>query len=280
MPVSFESAMAGAGLACKDVLIPDGALHRFHVQGDRQCSKNGWYVLFSGDVASGIFGSWKTGEKHIWCERNTRELSPAQKQQHQKRIAKARQTRAEAERLRHKAARNKAQAIWKTTPSAPDNHGYLLKKHVSCHGLRLHKGLLVIPMHDTAGCLHSLQFIDSEGNKRFLSGGRKKSCHFLIGTPSKTLCIAEGYATAATIYETTGYAAAVAFDAGNLLSVAQALRLKHPHIKLIVCADNDNNTKGNPGLTKARQAAMSVGAVLAVPPCSGDFNDLYVQDRL
>lgn len=280
MFISLESAMAQAGLVCKDALIPDGLLHRFYVQGDRQGSKNGWYVLFDSDVASGVFGSWKTGEKYSWCERNTRELSPAQKQQHRQRITKARQNRAEEERLRHKAARDKARAIWNVAPPAPDDHGYFLKKHVGCHGLRLHKGLLVVPMHNTAGYLQNLQFIDSGGNKRFLSGGRKKACHFLIGTLSQTLCIAEGYATAATIHETTGHAVAVAFDAGNLMSVAKELRLKHPHIRLIICADNDDNTKGNPGLTKARHAAMSVGAALAVPPCSGDFNDLYIRGRL
>ncbi len=119
-------------------------------------------------------------------------------------------------------------------------------------------------MHDTAGCLHSLQFIDKNGNKRFLSGGRKKACHFLVGAPSQTLCIAEGYATAATIHETTGHAVAVAFDAGNLMPVAQILRLKHPYIKLIICADNDDNTKGNPGLTKARQAATAIDGLLAI----------------
>ena len=42
-----------------------------------------------------------------------------------------------------------------------------------------------------------------------------------------------------------------------------------------MCADNDEHTPGNPGLTKAREAAVSVGALLAVPPCVGDFNDFF-----
>ena len=68
---------------------------------------------------------------------------------------------------------------------------------------------------------------------------------------------------------------AVAFDAGNLLPVAQSLRAKFPHIEITLCADNDLNTPGNPGLTKAREAAAAVGALLAVPPYAGDFNDMY-----
>lgn len=130
-------------------------------------------------------------------------------------------------------------------------------------------------MRDTGGIIHSLQFIDGEGNKRFLSGGRKKGCYFPIGSPGEPLCIAEGYATAASIHEATGFPVAVAFDAGNLEPVARAMRAKFSKIKIILCADNDAQTPGNPGLTKAREAAAACGALLAVPHCHGDFNDLY-----
>ncbi len=179
------------------------------------------------------------------------------------------------EQARRKIAKTKAISIWKDAHPAPDNHPYLIKKRVGNHGLGFYKGALVIPMYDSAGNLHSLQFIDNKGNKRFLSGGRKKCCYFLIGLPTESLCIAEGYATAASIYESTGLSVAVAFDAGNLINVAKSLRSKYPHIELTLCADNDIQTEGNPGLTKAREAAASVGALLAVPPCHGDFNDLY-----
>ncbi|WP_210756854.1 hypothetical protein [Caldichromatium japonicum] len=48
-----------------------------------------------------------------------------------------------------------------------------------------------MPMRDGAE-LHSLQFIDAKGEKRFLSGGRVSGCYFSIGQPDGTLCIAEG----------------------------------------------------------------------------------------
>jgi putative DNA primase/helicase len=110
-----------------------------------------------------------------------------------------------------------------------------------------------------------LQFIDGEGNKRFLSGGRKRGCYFGIGQPQGKICIAEGYATAASIHEATGYAVAVAFDAGNLRLVAEAIRQKFPGIEIILCADNDINTPGNPGLTHAREAAAAVGGFVTFP---------------
>ena len=81
-----------------------------------------------------------------------------------------------------------------------------------------------------AAALHSLQFISREGDKRFLIGGRVSGCYFPIGKPDGALCIAEGYATGASIHEATGTAVAVAFNAGNLLPVASALRAKFPRL--------------------------------------------------
>lgn len=276
--LDFKAAMEVAGLSTKYPIIPDGKLHRFRVEGDRAGSENGWYVLYDDGVSGGAFGCWKRGVSETWCAKSDRELTQAQREQNRRRMIEAQKVHETEETKRHKAARDKAFYIWKASPPAPDNHPYLVKKGVNNHGLRLHKGLLVIPMRDSAGNLHSLQFIDGDGNKRFLSGGRKKGCYFALGAPTESLCIAEGFATAATIYESTGLALAVAFDAGNLLTVAQSIRAKFPYIEIILCADNDENTPGNPGLTKAREAAAAVGALLAVPPCSGDFND-FLQGR-
>lgn len=49
-------------------------------------------------------------------------------------------------------------------------------------------------------------------------------------------------ATAASIHETTGHPAAVAFGARNLESVAFVLRAKFPSAMIVVCADDDAAT--------------------------------------
>ncbi|MCB9973117.1 MAG: toprim domain-containing protein [Rhodospirillales bacterium] len=262
-----------AGLATKDKIIADGKLHRFQVVGDKTGKKNGWYVLYDNGLSAGAFGCWKRQISESWCSKSERQMTAAERAEFKRRMIEGRVTRETEEAERRKAARNKAFYIWKASLLAPDSHPYLVKKHVRNYGLRLHKGALVIPMRDSNGDLHSLQFIDSEGHKRFLSGGRKKGCYFAIGVPTESLCIAEGYATAASIYESTGLPVAIAFDAGNLMAVARTIRAKFPTIDIILCADNDTETPGNPGLTKAREAAATVGALLAVPPCHGDFND-------
>jgi putative DNA primase/helicase len=156
-----------------------------------------------------------------------------------------------------------------------------LCKGVGAYGLRVYKGALVVPIHDAASELRSLQFIGASGTKRFLKGGRVAGLFFLIGGAGKVICIAEGYATGASIHAATGYAVAVAFNAGNLGAVAAAVQESYPDAQLIPCADDDQATPDNPGLTHARDAARMVGALLAVPAFGADrpagpsdFNDL------
>ena len=90
-----------------------------------------------------------------------------------------------------------------------------------------------------------------------------------MGRPRNALLLCEGYATAATVFSATGEATAVAFNAGNLPAVARALRVKFPNIKLVICADDDAQTPGNPGRTKAAEAARAVGGFVAVPRFEG-----------
>lgn len=271
----FKSAMEKAGLATRGKIVPDGALHRFHIEGDSHGSRNGWYVLYGDGLPAGSFGCWKRQITETWCAKAENAMTPSERKEFSDTIKRARIERETAEATRRQQARGKALFIWKSSPPAPDNHPYLVKKGVGNYGLRLHKGALVIPMRDSGGLLHSLQFIDGDGNKRFLSGGRKKGCYFAIGRLLESICIAEGYATAASVHESTGLPVAVAFDAGNLEAVALAIREKFPDAEITLCADNDTQTPGNPGLTKAQEAAAAAGALLAVPPCHGDFNDLY-----
>jgi putative DNA primase/helicase len=191
---------------------------------------------------------------------------------------------AEAEREQARAgAATRAATTWRAARPAPDDHPYLVRKRIKANGARLYNGALVIPLR-ADGDLYSLQFIEANGDKKFLTGGRVAGCYFSIGTTkgAAALCIAEGFATGATIHEATGYPVAVAFNAGNLLAVAKTMREKFPAPPVILCADDDYQTEGNPGLTKATEAARSVGGLLAIPDFgtnrpdgATDFNDLH-----
>jgi putative DNA primase/helicase len=186
------------------------------------------------------------------------------------------------ERTRKAEARQKAEDKWTNAQPEIGAHKYLLKKGVGAYGLKSDGFNLLVPMRDEQGTLHSIQSIGPGGDKKFLPGGRVKGCYYPIGKPNGVLCIAEGFATAASIHKATGHAVAVAFNSSNLAPVAQALRKKLPEIELIICADDDAKTEGNPGITSATKAAKSVGGVVAIPDfgdnrpeSATDFNDLH-----
>ena len=87
----------------------------------------------------------------------------------------------------------------------------------------------------------------------------------------------------ASIHEATGDACVVAFHAGNLMNVSKNIRAVYRDAEIIICADDDHTNPGNPGLEKAREAAISIGGFFAVPEFGDtrvndytDFNDLYL----
>ena len=277
----FREAIRSAGLEPPDTIEADGKLHRFPSNG-KQGDDAGWYVLHGDGIPAGSFGDWRTGVSEPWRADIDRTLTPSEEAAHRAKVETMRRVREVEETRRKAEAATKAAAIWQAAQPVPDDHPYLKRKGIKPHGARLHNGALVIPMRD-AGELHSLQFIGLDGEKRFLTGGRVTGCYFGIGAVEGTqpLCIAEGYATGATIHEATGYPVAVAFHAGNLEAVARTLRGKFPDLRLLICADDDLATQGNPGLTKATDAAIAIGGKLAIPDFgtdrpdrATDFNDM------
>ncbi len=276
----FRAAIGAAGLTPPETIEADGLLHRFQSNGKRG-DDSGWYVFYGDGLAAGAFGCWRAGVNVTWRATNGHEPTPAEEAVHRARVAEIQAAR-EADQAKLKAeAAKKARAIWQAaTPAAA--HPYLERKRVQAHGARTHKAALIIGM-EAGGVLHSLQFIAPDGEKRFLTGGRVAGCSFAIGEArgAATICLCEGFATAASVHEATGYPAMVAFTAGNLEAVAKEVRHSWPAARIVVCADDDYRTAGNPGVTKATEAARAVGGFLAVPAFGAnrpdgatDFNDL------
>lgn len=191
-------------------------------------------------------------------------------------VREAKRQAAEAEQAKRRTdAASNASSIWKSALEA-DCHAYLTKKGIKSHGIKIYRGSLTIGGMACNGSLMlpvkfngkitSLQFINHEGEKRFLPGGEKGG--FLIGTveDGKPICIVEGFATGASIHEATGYPVIVAFDAGNLRKMAEAVRGKNPDAVIVICADIDDNSVGQ---LKASEAALAVNGVVAFPSFGG-----------
>lgn len=279
----FVAELARHGLITDDTIVADGELHRFYVEGDKPGSRNGWYVLHHGEVVAASFGCWKRGLDKHWFGSPLTPLSFEELEKAQA-VLKSHNVRREQGRLqREEECAIKAKRIWQQATHA-DEHPYLARKRVASHGLKQYMESLVVPLHTPEMNIVSLQFIHADGSKYFMTGTPKKGNFFLISTPDqtlKTILVCEGYATGATLFECTGHPVAVAFDAGNLMPVAEALRVKFPNSDLLMCADNDHTGDVNTGLVKAKQAAKKVGAKVAAPSFQPgergtDFNDLFV----
>lgn len=165
------------------------------------------------------------------------------------------------------AAQKKAKAIW-AEPSSDVPCHYLIRKKVENFGCKVNgQGSLIVPLFDVQGVLWNVQTIDGLGNKMFLPKGRVRGCFHLIGAVELTdpvICIAEGIATGASIHMATGHAVAVAFNAGNLLPVGEAIRSIYPTAKLIYCADDDS-AKEDTGRICAESAVAVTGGIFIVP---------------
>ncbi|SEJ57854.1 putative DNA primase/helicase [Azotobacter beijerinckii] len=259
---------------------PDGQIHRFHVPGDRSGSRNGWYVLHLDGIAFGLFGSWKAGGSQTWSSRQP--ADPLEARLIEQRIEQARRQREAERQQRQQLAAVEAQRLWSASAPAAADHPYLSRKEVKPHNARQLGSVLLVPLYH-AGRLVNLQRIYPDGGKRFLPGARVTGAYSPLGRieAEQRLYLCEGWATGATIHEHTGAAVACAMNAGNLYPAGDYLRRRYPEAVLIVAGDDDRQTEGNPGRTKANHAAALLGCGVVFPawtdaePLSlSDFNDL------
>ncbi|HAS52242.1 MAG TPA: hypothetical protein DCS21_11075, partial [Gammaproteobacteria bacterium] len=278
----FRAALESRGIIPPEPIEADGKIHRCDVQG-KHGKNDAAYLLFLDGYPAGGFQNWKDGlDWQDWTLQDDRpQLTKEERNAANKRIKAIKDAREAEHTRRQGEARTKAANLQERATPAPADHPYLISKKVSTHGLRVYKDALVIPVRNSQGHLLSLQFINAKGEKRFLSGGETKGGFYLIGQPGDTICIAEGFATAASIYEATGYPVAAAFSAGNLLAVAAAFSKAYPQSRRIICADDDYQTDGNPGCTLAKVAATKTQSLLVIPDFgkhrpdgAKDFNDL------
>ena len=271
---TMGDAMRAAGLSPFKALdlVPDGKLRRYRIEGDKAGSLNGWFVLHGQPVLAGAFGSWKTSETHTWREAGAKTMTPEEREAMRQHMQGVQAARVAEQAVVHAEARAKAERLWRTARPATNDHAYLVRKRIGAIGIRRLRDMLLVPVRDASGTLHTLQFIGPDGQKRFLTGGRIAGGYFAMGRPTDSVLVCEGYATGATLFRAMGGAVAVAFNCGNLPAVARALRAKFPDLRMVICGDNDMNTAGNPGLHWANEAAQAVGGFVAVPRFEGARN--------
>lgn len=190
----------------------------------------------------------------------------------------------------------RAVSIWDNAKPANNDHPYLLRKNITAINLRVDTSdNLIIPMSyysakPESTTLVNIQTIAADSDKLFLKGGLVSGAYHLIGNTTMfgggIILLCEGYATGATIFDAMSYSlpVVVAFNAHNLIPVAQSLRAQYPDHRIIICADDDSETaikmrdkaiadgkdpkpliEYNAGIRDAHIAAQSIQGEVVVP---------------
>jgi phage/plasmid primase-like uncharacterized protein/KaiC/GvpD/RAD55 family RecA-like ATPase len=273
-------AMRAAGLEPPDEILMDGKIHRFKsgTKGTPGIDKPGWYLVFGDGIPAGRFGCWRMGMEVTWRADVGRKLTEFEEMAHARRINESKVLREAAQERQHQIASETVEKIWLSGVAAHPDHPYLKRKGIQTHGVRTTgDGRLMVPLYDQEGKLSTLQYIDEDGGKLYHPGGKSGGKFWMVGTLDEpgTLYVAEGFATAATIYETTSRPCIVAYSASSLVPVTASLREMYGENQdIVIVADHD---KHGVGQRYADQASAKYGARVVIPPIEGmDAND-YVQ---
>ena len=274
---------------------------------DNRAAKSTWKSLKPGSFSIGTV--WKLARQNGWQPTKPYTPPSVEEQARRKAESEARRQAAEQERQQtQQRVKGTAQKIWNSSRPASLSHPYLATKGITnpdaIAGLRQNKykdndNLIIPVLYENE--IVNLQSINQDGGKRFLAGGQVQGAYAFIGKADEVekvgVVMAEGYATAASIYEATGKPVIIAFDAGNMVAVAERLAQKLPqNVPVVIAVDNDASQTG---IKKARQAAALLGdRATAIqpefsmtqiqqyqkgkgvdekgrPPLPSDFNDLH-----
>lgn len=259
---SFRSALLEAGLVLDGDPVMDGEWQRTTVSSSRneRALKGAYKAQITKSGANGFINNKDTGLSQPW-KFEGRFTNPALIQVWQ-REGEIFSPRANNERthvvstpIDHRAKQlellENYEMISETVtkhfnalPPASDNNAYLQKKGISGHGAKEFKGLLVVPIHDKDGKIWSAQYISLEA-KNLRKGGKKTGCFFQMGdfNAATTVLFCEGFATGASLRETTGLPVVVCIDSGNLAPVIEILAPRLADKQLVICGEDDRITE-------------------------------------
>jgi antirestriction protein ArdC/phage/plasmid primase-like uncharacterized protein len=274
--------------------IMDGKGHRLATEKDKRGEAAIFYRAYMDGVPNGYAENNRTKEIKRWKARG-QSLSEEQRAELLADVEKKRYERRRQERERFEATANRLnEELRSLSFSGVERTRYHDAKGIEpLPGVPVRNGDLLVPGYDVEGKLWTVQYIKEDGTKRFAKESRKHGCFHVVGAPngaaarqkialSPVAVIAEGYATAATIAKQANVTAIAAFDSGNLLAVASALRERYKDKPIIIAGDDDHRLENNPGREKALEAATAVKGLAVFPNLSKeqrqqgmtDFNDL------
>lgn len=258
-----------------------------------------WYYIVQ-------YGDLRGSTKFQLASYDVKEQSPAFKKKHNE----------QQKEMEEKAAKIKAEkrdeGIRKWKPRfydcKPDTHvgEYLKKKGLeSNYRARVnYRNTILVPVEgyseDDGLTFEGVQMIfkDEESGawRKVFNEGLQKKGSFTRVTEfdlikTEIVYLAEGYATAASVFAATATPTICAFDSGNLTFVIEVLKKINPDIKIIIAADDDfqtaiNGKQINIGINAALYCQKKYQNVTYRKPIfksrlsETDFNDLHILEGL
>ncbi|MEI7870261.1 MAG: hypothetical protein WCI11_20455 [Candidatus Methylumidiphilus sp.] len=230
-----------------DVKNFDGGVNYVGATEDRKGHKPIRVFIHSDFPPNVHINDMKRANHWTWFPEGQEPLTPAEREQRWRAVEAQKAKRAREEIELHGMAAEIAQGLWLQSVKAHSEHPYLKKRCVSAYGIRYlmtcprylfkdgafivigqHCDVLLVPMRDTTGALWNLQMIFSDPKqtdeqrekdekfiKLFLPCAPVNGFFHRIGERTETVCIAEGYATGASIFEATGYRVFIALLAAT-----------------------------------------------------------------
>lgn len=167
-----------------------------------------------------------------------------------------------------------AQRLLENSSPASGDHEYLKRKGFLPEGLKQSAGFLLIPARNLEGEVVGVERIPPQegGNKLHL--GTKSGAFAFVGEPKngEQIFLAEGYATASSIFNITGKPSAAVFGAENLESATRLIMERYKQSEVVACPDADESGRIN-GEKCKRLGALVIEHSEGVEPKT-DWNDI------
>lgn len=300
--IQFKHALEAFGLILDTYPIMNGKIQRCKTKEDKGSEKSGAYLGYLDKYPAGFMQNFKTGIKENWKFRLEKDYQSSKTEKSYSTINSQKQVQKEQEllNLQEKTAL-RLEKEWSEAKEASSSHLYLKNKGInSAYDLRVDRfNNLLIPLRDIKGKLWSLQRISESGRKiigviktkeekEVEYSARKKGCFYTQVSLEKQeeFLICEGFATAISLQEYLNKAVIMAIDAGNLISVIEALKFHYPLTPITLYADNDLKNVNNVGLNTAKAIKEKYKDIKVFYPNLNereakeglsDFNDIVVR---
>ena len=300
----FRNAIRSAGLEPPEVIEADDKLHRF-ASTRKRGDDAGWYVLHADGIHAGSFGDWRTGFSQTWRANIGRKLTPAERADLTRQMARAKAQRRKVQQQAWAINQQRIAALW--PQCLPAGVGDPLALYLERRGLggpvpaslRLHPRLgywhdgdklgtypaMVAPLTAPDGRIVALHrtYLTPDGQKAPVPNVKKLTgaagtlagaCIRLHDQAEGVIGIAEGIETAQAAWRASGVPTVAAYCAGNLAAYVWAAGVR----RIVVFADADPVGADAAQALKARALRAGLHVAVMIPTSPGlDWCDVWAQ---